>query len=75
MCFDPEIYARFMDKLAKAGIFVPILPGTRILKSRTQAQKMAQKFRVTVPGLAQGSSEVGRCRFRQTRGRTFQSFH
>jgi methylenetetrahydrofolate reductase (NADPH) len=49
MCFDPEIYARFMDKLAKVGVFVPILPGTRILKSRTQAQKMASKFRVTVP--------------------------
>jgi len=49
MCFDPEIYARFMDKLAKAGVSVPILPGTRILKSRTQALKMSQKFRVTVP--------------------------
>jgi methylenetetrahydrofolate reductase (NADPH) len=49
MCFDPEIYARFMDKLAQVGVFVPILPGTRILKSRTQAQKMASKFRVTVP--------------------------
>lgn len=49
MCFDPEIYARFMDKLARTGIFVPVLPGTRILRSRAQARKMAQKFRVTVP--------------------------
>jgi methylenetetrahydrofolate reductase (NADPH) len=49
MCFDPEIYARFLDLCAKNGISVPILPGTRILKSKSQAAKMAQKFKVSVP--------------------------
>jgi len=49
MLFDPEIYARFVDSCTKSGISVPILPGTRLLKSRTQARKMAAKFRVTIP--------------------------
>lgn len=49
MCFDPEIYARFIELCAKNKVNVPILPGTRILKSKAQAQKMSQKFRVTVP--------------------------
>jgi methylenetetrahydrofolate reductase (NADPH) len=49
MCFDPEIYARFIDLCAKSGIKIPILPGTRVLKTRDQAQRMAAKFRVSVP--------------------------
>ncbi len=49
MLFDPEIYARFVDGCKKAGVSVPVLPGTRLLKSRAQAQRMAAKFRVTVP--------------------------
>jgi len=49
MLFDPEAYARFMDASAKAGITLPVLPGTRILKSRSQATKMMTKFRVRVP--------------------------
>jgi methylenetetrahydrofolate reductase (NADPH) len=49
MCFDPEVYARFLEGCAKQGIFVPILPGTRILKSQAQAARMASKFRVSVP--------------------------
>jgi methylenetetrahydrofolate reductase (NADPH) len=49
MLFDPESYARFLDLCAGGGIRVPILPGTRLLKSRTQARKMEQKFRVKVP--------------------------
>lgn len=49
MLFDPESYARFRDGCEKAHATVPLLPGTRILKSRAQAQKMAAKFRVSVP--------------------------
>ncbi len=49
MLFDPEVYARFLDDCGKAGITIPILPGTRILKSRTQAHKMMAKFRVNLP--------------------------
>ena len=49
MIFDPEAYARFLDLCHRGGAQVPILPGTRILKSRIQAEKMAAKFRVKIP--------------------------
>jgi len=49
MLFDAEAYARFVDQCASRGSQVPILPGTRILKSRKQAEKMMQKFKVSVP--------------------------
>jgi methylenetetrahydrofolate reductase (NADPH) len=49
LLFDPEVYARFRDSLDRAGIRVPILPGTRVLKSRAQAARMMTKFRVRVP--------------------------
>jgi methylenetetrahydrofolate reductase (NADPH) len=49
MLFDAEAYARFVDGLAKRGVHTPILPGTRLLKSRAQAERMMKKFRVQVP--------------------------
>ena len=49
MCFDPEVYARFIEGCAQRGVKIPILPGTRVLKSRAQAERMATKFRVSVP--------------------------
>lgn len=49
MVFDPEVYARFLEGCARHGVRVPILPGTRVLKSRAQAERMALKFRVAVP--------------------------
>lgn len=49
MLFDPECYARFRDACAARGLSIPILPGTRVLRTRTQAEKMAAKFRVTIP--------------------------
>ncbi len=49
MLFDAEIYARHLDELARAGITLPILPGTRILKSQKQAKRMMEKFKVSVP--------------------------
>ena len=49
MLFQPELYAEFTEKCASHGVRIPILPGTRILKSQEQALKMAAKFRVTVP--------------------------
>ena len=50
MIFDADAYARFLDQCGKAGLQkIPVLPGSRILKSRTQAQKMMQKFRVSIP--------------------------
>ena len=49
MIFDPDFYARFLDLCAKKGVRVPILPGTRLLKTRAQAERMATKFRVSIP--------------------------
>lgn len=49
MLFDPEVYGRFSELLSKNGVNVPVLPGTRILRSRKQAQRMMAKFRVRVP--------------------------
>lgn len=50
MLFDPEAYARFLDLCGKHGLAqIPVLPGTRILKTKAQAARMVTKFRVNVP--------------------------
>ena len=49
MLFDTEAYARFLDLCDKNKISVPILPGTRLLKTRPQAERMMAKFKVKVP--------------------------
>lgn len=47
--FDPEAYARFMDLCAAQGLSIPVLPGTRILRTQKQAERMAAKFKVQIP--------------------------
>ena len=49
MIFDAEAYARFVELCAKHGVNVPILPGSRILKSQAQARRLAAQFKVSVP--------------------------
>jgi methylenetetrahydrofolate reductase (NADPH) len=49
MLFDHESYARFIDLCDKNKIRIPILPGTRLLKTRSQALRMATKFKVKIP--------------------------
>lgn len=49
MLFDPDSYGRFLDQCDKAGVRVPTLPGTRLLKSKPQALRMAQKFKAVIP--------------------------
>jgi methylenetetrahydrofolate reductase (NADPH) len=49
MVFDSDAYGRFLELCHKNGIQIPILPGTRLLKTRSQAEKMATKFRVNIP--------------------------
>jgi methylenetetrahydrofolate reductase (NADPH) len=49
MIFDAEAYARFLEACAKKGVAVPVLPGTRLLKSQAQARRMASKFKVSIP--------------------------
>lgn len=50
MLFDADAYARFLDACDRAGLArLPILPGTRILKTQKAAARMMQKFRVQIP--------------------------
>jgi methylenetetrahydrofolate reductase (NADPH) len=51
--FDVEVYLRFVDRAAAAGITVPIVPG--ILPATSLAQ--ARKFATTVPGWMVGLYE------------------
>ncbi len=48
MLFNADSYARFVDACAKAGLNVPILPGTRLLHSKKQAHRMAERFQISV---------------------------
>jgi len=49
MLFDAESYARFQDEIQKNNCSIPVLPGTRLLKSKEQAQRMALRFQIPVP--------------------------
>ncbi len=49
LLFDPESYARFLDHCGKAQISIPILPGTRLIKTRPQALRMMAKFKTVIP--------------------------
>ncbi|HXI15079.1 MAG TPA: methylenetetrahydrofolate reductase [Chloroflexota bacterium] len=49
MVFDPDAYGRFLDSCEKAGLDIPVLPGTRVLRSRTAARRTAEKYAVSIP--------------------------
>ena len=49
MLFDADSYSEFMDRSARAGLDVPVLPGARILQSKAQAQRMSQRFGFALP--------------------------
>ena len=49
MLFDAEAYARFIELCRKHGLAVPVLPGTRLLRSREQVDRMTARFKVQVP--------------------------
>ncbi len=49
MIFDADSYGRFLDDCAKARCYIPVLPGTRLLKSRAQAVRMASRFGIPIP--------------------------
>lgn len=49
MLFDCDSYARFIETAAKQGIEIPVLPGTRLLKSKEQAHKVGKRFAVPIP--------------------------
>ena len=55
MVFDADLYGRFLDRCERAGIDIPILPGTRVVRSRTQAMRTGERFGVSVaPALLSG---------------------
>jgi methylenetetrahydrofolate reductase (NADPH) len=49
MVFDADAYGRLLDRCERTGLDVPVLPGTRLLRSRIQATRTAEKFGVRVP--------------------------
>lgn len=49
MLFDVDSYARFLDETARAGLQIPVLPGTQIMKSQAQAHRVSQRFGIPVP--------------------------
>ncbi len=49
MLFDPESYAVFIENALKNNIRIPLLPGTRLLKSKKQVDRMVKKFKVRLP--------------------------
>jgi hypothetical protein len=62
MLFDVEAYSRFIELCSRNGIAVPILPGTRLLKSRAQAErKIATLFSAAAGSFSSGrASRVAR---------------
>lgn len=55
MLFDPESYSRFLDDLGGKLKGVPVIPGTRVLTSRKQATKIAERFGSKVPAWLMGA--------------------
>ena len=49
MCFDFDLYQNFMEKMRKAGITVPVIPGIRPLVSKKQIEMVPEMFGVSVP--------------------------
>lgn len=49
MLYDVDSYSRFLDELGRARCLVPILPGLRILKTKSQALKMRDRFQISMP--------------------------
>ena len=48
--FDIDGYLRFIDRIRKAGVTVPILPGIMPVSSYSGLASMSQRIGVTIPG-------------------------
>ncbi len=48
MLFDADAYGRYLDLLERNQIVLPIIPGTRVLKDRKQADLMRKLFQVSI---------------------------
>lgn len=49
MIFDSEVHETYLNDLAVLGVYKPILPGLRVLKSKKQALVMKSRFGCAVP--------------------------
>lgn len=49
MCFDFDVYQKFIEKIRAAGIKVPVIPGIRPLVSQKQIKMVPEMFGVSVP--------------------------
>lgn len=49
MFFDNKYYFNYVDQCRKVGIDVPIIPGLKILSSKTQLHGIPKNFHVTIP--------------------------
>jgi methylenetetrahydrofolate reductase (NADPH) len=49
MLFDTDAYAKFLELTGKAKITIPVLPGTRIIKTRDAGERMAKRFEISLP--------------------------
>jgi len=49
MFFENRTYFKFVDKCRAAGIDVPIIPGLKIVTSRTQLTSIPRNFHVDIP--------------------------
>lgn len=48
MLFDADLYSEFLEIASKKSISAPVLPGSLILKSKTQAHALSKRFNVKV---------------------------
>jgi len=48
--FDPDVFDRFRDDLAAAGVFAPVVPGILPVTNVAQARKFADACGATIPG-------------------------
>ncbi|AYD01543.1 methylenetetrahydrofolate reductase [NAD(P)H] [Neorhizobium sp. NCHU2750] len=48
--FDNEIFARYMDAVAAAGITLPVIPGIMPIQNLTQLKRFSKRCGATVPG-------------------------
>jgi methylenetetrahydrofolate reductase (NADPH) len=49
MFFDNKVYFSFVEKCREMGIQVPILPGLKILTSKSQAKILPKIFKIDIP--------------------------
>ncbi|MHC4473346.1 MAG: methylenetetrahydrofolate reductase [Planctomycetota bacterium] len=49
MCFDNAHYFRYVEECRKVGIEVPIVPGLKVLTTKSQLSSIPRDFKVEVP--------------------------